>query len=340
MKRVAVIGDGGWGTALALHLHRAGHGVSVWSPFEAAAAEVAVSRRNERFLPGIEIPPGIRWTAQRAQAVHKAEVILWVVPTRYFRTVLQSFLPFLPPEALHISAAKGLEEGTLLRMTEVAEDLIRGGPGVALSGPTFAEEVARGLPAAAVAACRDSARAFAAQETLGGESFRVYTSEDVVGVELGGALKNVIALAAGVCDGIGAGTNARAALITRGLAEIARLGLALGARAETFAGLSGMGDLVLTCTGSLSRNRKVGERLGRGERLEDILGGMVQVAEGVAAARNALELSRRVRVAMPIVQEVVALLDGERDPRQAVGGLMGRALRSESDGPAPKGDRT
>lgn len=340
MKRIAIIGDGGWGTALALLLHRAGHGVSVWSPFEEAAAEVANSRRNERFLPGIEIPRGIRWTAQRTQAVHKAEVVLWVVPTRYFRTVLQSFLPSLPPDALHISASKGLEEGTLQRMTEVTEDLVRGGPVVALSGPTFAEEVARGLPAAAVAACRDPARALAAQETLGGDTFRVYTSEDVAGVELGGALKNVIALAAGVCDGIGAGTNARAALITRGLAEIARLGLALGARAETFAGLSGMGDLVLTCTGALSRNRKVGERLGRGERLGDILGGMAQVAEGVATARNALELSRRVRVTLPIVQEVSAVLDGVRDPRQALGGLMGRALRPESDRNGSKGDRT
>lgn len=340
MKRIAIIGDGGWGTALALLLHRAGHGVSVWSPFEEAAAEVANSRRNERFLPGIEIPRGIRWTAQRTQAVHKAEVVLWVVPTRYFRTVLQSFLPSLPPDALHISASKGLEEGTLQRMTEVTEDLVRGGPVVALSGPTFAEEVARGLPAAAVAACRDPARALAAQETLGGDTFRVYTSEDVAGVELGGALKNVIALAAGVCDGIGAGTNARAALITRGLVEIARLGLALGARAETFAGLSGMGDLVLTCTGALSRNRKVGERLGRGERLGDILGGMAQVAEGVATARNALELSRRVRVTLPIVQEVSAVLDGVRDPRQALGGLMGRALRPESDRNGSKGDRT
>lgn len=339
MNRVAVIGDGGWGTALALLLNRVGHGVTVWSPFEEAAAEVAASRRNERFLPGLDIPPAIRWTAQRAQAVHKADRILWVIPTRYFRSVVQSFLPFLPPDALHVSASKGLEEGTLLRMTEVAEDLVRGGPVVALSGPTFAEEIARGLPAAAVAACRDPARALAAQETLGGESFRVYTSEDVAGVELGGALKNVIALAAGVCDGIGAGTNARAALITRGLAEIARLGLALGARPETFAGLSGMGDLVLTCTGALSRNRKVGERLGRGERLADILGGMTQVAEGVATARNALELSRRVRVAMPIVQEVVAVLEGERDPRQALGGLMGRALRPERDRAEPKGDR-
>jgi glycerol-3-phosphate dehydrogenase (NAD(P)+) len=337
MKRIAVVGDGGWGSALALLLNRSGHRVTVWSPFEAAAAEVVATHRNERFLPGIDIPEGIRWTSDRTQAVHKADVILWVVPTRYFRSVVQSFLPLLPETALQVSASKGLEEGTLLRMTEVVEDLVRGGPVVALSGPTFAEEVARGLPSAAVAACRDATRAIAAQEVFGGDRFRVYTSGDVIGVEMGGALKNVIALAAGVCDGIGAGTNARAALITRGLAEIARLGLALGARAETFAGLSGMGDLVLTCTGPLSRNRKVGERLGRGERLQDILDGMAQVAEGVATARNALSLSARARVAMPIVHEVVAVLDGVKDPRRAVGELMGRAFRSENDRPAPEG---
>ena len=331
MKRIAVIGDGGWGSALALLLNRSGQKVSVWSPFEEAAAAVRAAGRNERFLPGLPIPPEIQWTSDRARAVHGADLILWAIPTRYFRTVVQSFLPLLPPDVLQVSVSKGLEEGTLSRMTEVAEDLTRYGPVVALSGPTFAEEVARGFPSAAVAACRDLARAVHVQSILGGESFRVYTTDDVVGVELGGALKNVIALAAGVCDGIGAGTNARAALITRGLAEMARLGLALGARAETFAGLSGMGDLVLTCTGPLSRNRRVGERLGRGERLADILNGMEQVAEGVATAGNARALAARVGVSMPIVEEVVAVLEGVKDPRRAVSDLMRRTLRSERD---------
>ncbi|MDZ4199963.1 MAG: NAD(P)H-dependent glycerol-3-phosphate dehydrogenase, partial [Kiritimatiellia bacterium] len=278
------------------------------------------------------IPEEMVWSADRREAVQGVEYMVWAIPSRYFRDAVKSFRSDWTPDALHVSVSKGLDPGSLSRLTEVVEHEWNCGPVTALSGPTFADEVARGLPAAAVAASRDPGRARAAQRLFGGESFRVYTSEDVTGVEIGGALKNVVALAAGVCDGIGAGANARAALITRGLAELARLGMALGGRRETFAGLSGMGDLVLTCTGSLSRNRRVGERIGAGERLEAVLQGMDQVAEGVTTCGSARTLAAQTGIEMPIVEAVHAVLYENKDPCQAVAELMGRSPRPESDG--------
>lgn len=329
MSRIAILGDGGWGTALALHAQRAGHAVRVWGPFPAYLETVRARRENTKFLPGIPLPEAIAWTADRAEAVDGADLAVLAVPSRFYRDVAASFAPVLPASARVMSVTKGLDATTGRRMTEVAEEVLGRAPVAALSGPSFAEEVARGLPAAVVIACRDAACATALQGLWNYGALRVYTSEDVAGVELGGALKNVIALAAGISDGLGFGGNARAALITRGLAEMARLGIALGAQAATFAGLSGMGDLVLTCTGTLSRNHAVGERLGRGESLETILGGMEQVAEGVVNCGHALALARAAGVEMPIMAEVHAVLYEGKSPREAVRRLLERDPRPE-----------
>ncbi len=329
MKRVAILGDGGWGTALALLLHRNGHPVAVWSPFADYADEVRASRENLRYLPGFPLPPDLLWTAERGEAVDGAGVVVLAVPSEYLPGVASSFAGLLPAGARVLSVTKGLDRATRRCMSVVAGEALGAGPVAALSGPSFAEEVARGWPTAVVAACRDPGRAVEIQQVFNSEHFRVYTSDDVVGVELGGALKNVIALAAGVCDGLGLGNNIKAALMTRGLAEIARLGAALGARPATFAGLSGMGDLVLTCTGRLSRNRRFGERVGAGEPPDAVRAGMVQVAEGVVNSVNARALAREAGVDMPIVEEVCRVLFEGRSPREAVGALMAREPRPE-----------
>lgn len=330
-RRVMVVGDGGWGTALALVLHRNGHAVRIWSPFPDYAAQVARLRANPKFLPGVPLPEDLVWTADRAVAVDGAQRVILAVPSAYFADVASSFAPHLPPGAAVLSVTKGLDRETHHRMSQVAADRLGRGPVAALSGPSFAEEVARGQPTAVVVACGDHDAAAGWQEVLSGGAFRVYTSDDVVGVELGGALKNVIAIAAGVCDGIGFGHNTKAALVTRGLAEMTRLGVALGAHPATFAGLSGIGDLMLTCTGRLSRNRAVGERLGRGERIADILAGMAQVAEGVANCVNACALAAETGVEMPIAEAIRRVVWEELDPREAVRRLLARDPRPERD---------
>lgn len=331
MKRVTVIGDGGWGTALAVLLRGYGHRVTVWGPFPDYLAEVSARRENVRFLPGIALPADLRWEPDRARAARDAEAVILAIPSAFFGDVVRSFAGLIAPTALVISVTKGLDRTTHRRMTEVAGELLGRGDLCALSGPSFAEEVARGLPTAVVAASRSAAAAAAAQSLLNGPVFRVYTSDDVIGVELGGALKNVIAIAAGVSDGLGFGHNTKAALATRGLAEMTRLGRALGARAETFAGLSGLGDLLLTCTGRLSRNRAVGERIGRGESLASILSGMHQVAEGVVNCANARALAADAGVRMPIADAVHAILHEGRRPLDVVRELMARDPRPERD---------
>lgn len=330
MNHVAIIGDGGWGTALAVILHSNGHAVRVWGPFEDYIAEIRHRHKNEKFLPGIKLPPDILWTADKAEAVAGTDVVILAVPSRYFRPVLESFAALIPSSAPVLSVTKGLDEKTGRRMTEVAEELLKR-PVAALSGPSLAAEVARGIPTAVTVACADAGIAQGFQSLLMNPAFRVYTSDDVIGVEIGGALKNVIAIAAGVCDGICFGDNTKAALITRGLAEIARLGCALGAHPATFAGLSGMGDLVVTCASRLSRNHSVGERLGRGESIDHILKTMEQVSEGVWTCATARTLAKQHGVEVPITEEVYAVIHQGKDPRSAVRDLMGRDPKKERE---------
>jgi glycerol-3-phosphate dehydrogenase (NAD(P)+) len=330
-ERIAVIGDGGWGTALALSLESAGHSVTVWGPFPDYIGEIRKNHENRLYLPGIALPPEIRWTADPDKAVADAAVVVLAIPTQYFRSTLKRFAGLIPACTNIVSVAKGLDSETLDRMSRVAETELQRESVAALSGPSLADEVARGIPTAVVVASRDAAQARALQTVFRTARLRVYTSDDVIGVELGGALKNVIALAVGAADGLGFGSNTRAALITRGLAEITRLGVALGAHPITFAGLSGLGDLIVTCTSQLSRNHSVGERLGRGEKLADILAGMKQVAEGVPNSRTALKLAQSIRVDTPIIRAVHSVLFENLDPRQAVIDLMGREARPEKD---------
>ncbi len=326
--KTTVIGDGGWGTALAMVLERNGHDVTVWGPFSEYLEEIQASGENKTYLPGVGIPPSIHWIADREAAAKDAGLVVLVVPSRFYKPVVESFKPFIPENALVVSATKGLDEQTHERMSEVAEQVL-GRPVAVLSGPSHAEEVARGIPCAVAVAATDHAMAEQIQRLFVNDTFRVYTRDDVVGVELGGALKNVIAVAAGIGDGMGFGDNSKAALMTRGLAEITRLGTALGAKPETFAGLSGIGDLMVTCMSRHSRNRGVGERLGKGETLEEIMSGMKMVAEGVWNCQAAKELADQLGVSVPITEQVNAVVHEGKDPRQAIRDLMTRAPKPE-----------
>lgn len=330
--RIAVIGAGSWGTTLANLLAGKGVETTLWA-FEADLVErMRQSRINDLFLPGFELDRRLGYTNDLAEAVTGRQVVVLVSPSQVMRRVVGQLRPHLAPDGLLISAAKGIENDTLLLMSEVLEELLGSGATARcayLSGPSFAREVAAGLPTAVAVAANDPAVAETVQQLFSTDVFRVYTNADVIGVELGGALKNVIALAAGVSDGLGFGHNARAALINRGLVEMARLGLAKGAQADTFAGLAGMGDLVLTCTGDLSRNRTVGMELGRGRPLSDILAGMRMVAEGVSTTLSAYQLAAKLGVDMPITAQMYQILYNGKDPRQAVSDLMMRQLRAE-----------
>jgi glycerol-3-phosphate dehydrogenase (NAD(P)+) len=303
--------------------------VTVWGPFPDYIRTVVRRRENAEYLPGVTLPPELRWTADAKTAADGADVAVLASPTKFFRCVAGVFASLLPASCTVVSVAKGLDPQTYRRMTQVAEETLGRAPVAALSGPSLAPEVARGVPTAVVVASRDEAQARHLQSVFSNRRFRVYTSDDVVGVELGGALKNIIALAAGISDGLGFGDNTRAALITRGLAETTRLGIALGARPATFAGLSGAGDLVLTCTSKTSRNHGVGERLGRGETMERILADMKQVAEGVWNCQVALDLARKLGVEVPITEQVCAVVHEGRNPREALASLMAREARPE-----------
>jgi glycerol-3-phosphate dehydrogenase (NAD(P)+) len=329
--RVAVIGAGSWGTALAVHLARIGCEVCLWAREPEIVEGVREGRRNPLFLSDVTIPESVVLTGDPAAAVAGARAVVFVVPVQFARHVLRGLKPHMPAGAVLVSASKGIEVASLARMDELvkAELDLPEAAFVALSGPSFAREVAVGLPTAAVLAGCDPAVVQELQQAFSDRSFRFYTARDVIGVELAGALKNVIAIAAGMATGLDLGLNALAALLTRGLHEIARLGVRLGGREETFRGLAGMGDLVLTCTGALSRNRSVGERLGRGERLPAILAGR-EVAEGVPTARAAAELARQNGVEMPITFTVEAILAGKLSPRAAVPALMTRELKEEA----------
>ena len=334
MRTIAVIGGGSWGTALALALTRSRtpHKVRLWVLETDLAERIQKTRENDVFLPGFKLPDDLHVTADLSEAASGADILLSVIPTQFLRRVWQKLAPDLNAETIFLSASKGLENETHLRPTEVLADIVgnRFPPRVAaLSGPSFAREVAAGLPAAIVLASPDEALARDLQDELAAPSFRLYTNADVAGVEVGGAIKNIIALAAGVSDGLGLGNNARAALITRGLAEITRLAVALGGRPETMAGLAGMGDLVLTCTGGLSRNRTVGLELAKGRKLEEITGSMKMIAEGVETTRVTVDLARKLSIEMPIAEVMHKILFESQDPREGVRALLDRTLKEE-----------
>lgn len=329
---IAVIGAGSWGTALANLLARKGGDVVLWSYEEDVAEAIQREHRNPRYLSEIPLEPSLRATPDIPVAVRGAEVVVSVSPSHVVRPVMKEVAEHLERGVSVVSASKGIEVETLQTMDEVLAEVLpeeTARRAAYLSGPSFALEVGLGQPTAVTMASHDEDAAVAAQELFQTEAFRVYTNPDVRGVELAGALKNVIAIASGVIDGLGFGYNTRAALITRGLAEITRLGVALGANPLTFAGLAGMGDLILTCTGALSRNRSVGVELGKGRPLNAVLGEMTMVAEGVRTAKSAHELARRTGVEMPIVEEVHAILYEDRAPREAVENLMLRAPKPE-----------
>ena len=337
MSEIAVIGAGAWGTSLSIVLGRKGtHRVRLWAHEKEVRESIASQRVNELFLPGHTIPATVSAMGDLREALRDAEIVVSVMPSQHCRGLFEKLRPFLNPNMLFVSATKGLEEGSLLRMSEVIASVlgtqnnaqVRIG---ALSGPTFAKEVARGDPTAITIASQDTGLADTVQREFSDPSFRVYTNTDVAGVELGGALKNIIAIAAGVCDGLGLGHNSIAALITRGLAEITRLVVACGGRQETMAGLAGLGDLVLTCTGGLSRNRSVGVELGRGRKLAEIIAGMHgMVAEGVFTTHAAVELARARGIEMPITEQMDAILHHGKSPQDAIRDLMTRSAKSET----------
>jgi glycerol-3-phosphate dehydrogenase (NAD(P)+) len=337
MARITVIGAGAWGTALAIALGRRGsHRLKLWAYEQEVVESIRATHVNQPFLGDCRLPESIEATQSLPEAIAGAEIVLSVMPSHHVRRVWSQMKPLLHPGVLLVSATKGIENDSLLRMTEVITDVLTHGEGsfhprlCALSGPTFAREVAKGFPTTLSVASGDPALSAQVQEAFSDANFRVYRSEDVIGLELGGAVKNVIAIAAGVVDGIGYGHNTIAGLITRGLAEMTRLAVACGGRAETMAGLAGLGDLVLTCTGGLSRNRSVGVELGRGRKLDEIIAGMHgTVAEGVLTTRAAVGLARHVGVEMPIIEQMHDILQCGKDPSDAIRDLMNRRLTQE-----------
>ena len=331
--KIGVIGAGSWGTTLSQMLAEKGLSVTLWVFEEDLFHALTKSRCNTMYLPGIVLHDAIAFTRSLAETVADKDIILWVSPSQVFRKLLTEALRFTRKEALHVCASKGIENGSLKRLSEIAEErdpAFKNQRFVVLSGPSFAREVGKKLPTAVVVASRDARSAARIQKVMATPWFRTYTSQDVVGVELGGAIKNVIALAAGVADGLGYGYNTRAALITRGLAEMIRLGIAQGADSLTFSGLSGLGDLVLTCTSTVSRNYGIGLQLGQGKALEDILSGMNAVAEGILTTRSAFFLARKHQIEMPITSEVYQLLYEQKPAAAAVKDLMGRELKRET----------
>ena len=330
--KIGVIGAGSWGTTLADLLAKKGFAVTLWAYEQDLIERMTQTRENDLYLPGFTLSENLTFTNDLESAVQGQDLLVLVSPSQVMRKVMEQAAPFIAPNAALVAASKGIENETLLPVSEVLASVL---PEIDrsrfafLSGPSFAREVAAEMPTAVAVASENKDLARHIQETFSTEAFRVYTNSDVIGVEIGGALKNVIALAAGVSDGLGFGYNSRAALITRGLSEITRMGVAMGAEAETFAGLAGMGDLVLTCTGDLSRNRTVGMELGRGRTLEEILGGMNMVAEGVKTTLSAYQLAERLEVEVPITEQMYLILYEGKDPRQAVTDLMLRELKPE-----------
>jgi len=331
MSRIAILGAGAWGTALAIVLSRNNrHDLRLWAYETEVRDSIANLRENPLYLPGLKIPSSVSPTTSYADALEGADIVVSVMPSHHCRSIFQQVLPHLTPSMLLVSATKGLENETHMRMTEVIANVLHNPRVGALSGPSFAHEVGRGDPTAITIASSDRELTEIIQQEFSDPSFRVYTNDDVTGVELGGALKNVIAIAAGICAGLELGHNSVAALITRGLAEMTRLAVACGARPETLAGLSGLGDLVLTCTGSLSRNRSVGIELGRGRKLPEIIAGMHgSVAEGVFTTHAAVGLARTHGIEIPITQQMYEILQNGKSPQDAIQDLMTRPAKSE-----------
>ena len=327
--KICVIGDGGWGTANAMLLTGYGHDVTLWGAFPEYVEEMRRTRRNEKFLKGVELPANLNLESDRAKAIAGAEVVVLAPPSKYFTSVVEGFKGLITKEMLVVSITKGLCEKTNRRMTDLGAEILGTGPIVALAGPTHAEEVSRGVPTAIVAACTDAEKAKRVQEIWSGPKFRVYTSSDPVGVEIGGAVKNVLAISVGCSDGMGFGDNTRAALITRGLVEMKRFVLAYGGQEETLNGLAGIGDLIVTCTSVHSRNHSVGERLGKGEKIEDILGSMQMVAEGVWNSKVVHEIAKKLGVEMPICEMVYAICYKGLPAADAAKAVMERKLKSE-----------
>jgi len=323
---VTVLGAGAWGTALARLLVQSGNTVTLWGHDLGRLEELRLTRRNEAYLPGVELPRQLRIGSHLAEVTRDPDAVVTAVPSKAFRDVTSQLPAY---GGIVISVTKGIEHETGLTMCGVLSQTVPRAKTAALSGPTFALEVARGIPTAIVAASNDPTTAAVVQELFHRPAFRVYTSADLLGVELGGALKNVIAIAAGVCDGLGFGDNSKAALITRSMAEVRRLGVACGAQPDTFTGLSGLGDLTVTCFSKLSRNRGFGERLGRGEKLADVFGSMSAVAEGYPTARSAFELARRHQVSTPVIDEVYRMLYEGKDVAEGVRDLMSRDSKAE-----------
>ena len=333
--KIGILGAGGWGTALSILLSSNGHKVTLWEFQPNVAHVLATKRVNEPLLPGVRIPDEVEITSELEQVVENAEIIVIAVPSHVVRSLTERMRSFSLQDKLVVSVAKGLENETLKRLSEVIlENLpqLDSAQIVILSGPSHAEEVSRGVPTTVVAASESLESAKKIQRIFTTSTFRVYTNIDVIGVELGGSLKNIIAIAAGISDGVGYGDNTKAALMTRGLVEITRLGVAMGANPMTFAGLSGMGDLIVTCMSRYSRNRYVGEQIGRGRKLSEVLSEMVMVAEGVRTTKSAVALAEKYHVEMPITQQVYEVLFGNKDPQVAMSELMSRDLKVEKWG--------
>jgi glycerol-3-phosphate dehydrogenase (NAD(P)+) len=329
LKRTAILGTGGWGTALAILWASSGNEIILWGHTPERVETISRTRQNPEYLPGTELPPSVHLTSQLADCAG-AELIVFVTPSVALREVASLLLEKLNnPSAVLMTCTKGIEHGTGMRMSEILEEKFPSNPVAVLSGPNLAVEVARGLPAATVLGCRDEGIAEALQATLGSSRFRVYTSHEITGIELGGALKNIFAIPAGVSDGFGFGDNSKAALVTRSLAELLRLGVAMGGDARTFQGLSGAGDLIATCFSRHSRNRQLGEQLGMGKSLEEITRGMKTVAEGIPTSRGALECARKLGIETPIIDQVYAVLHEGKSPPQAMQELLGRDQKSE-----------
>ncbi len=327
---IAVIGDGGWGTAAAILLDSYGHNVTVWGPFADYIEEIKATQKNPRYLPKATLPPTLKWTADLVPTVPEADVVVLAVPSKFFKRICEQVAPLIDPaRTLIVSLTKGVCPETHQRMSEVAKAVLKTDRVVVLSGPSHAEEVSRAVPTAVTCACENHELAVKAQKVFNGPRFRVYTTDDVLGVEIGGLVKNVLAIAVGASDGFGFGDNTRAALITRGLAEMMRLGLKMGAKLQTLSGLAGVGDLIVTCTSTHSRNHSVGERLGRGDKIEDILGSMQMVAEGVDNAKLLHDLAEQYEVEMPIADVVYKICYEGLPAKDAVMLLMERSAKPE-----------
>lgn len=329
LQNISIIGDGGWGTTLAILLARKGYPVKLWGAFPEYVRQVKETRINRKFLPGIEIPHSVEITDDLGNAVEEAAVLVLAVPSQYLRSVLAKLQKYKLKDKLVLSVVKGIETRSLMRMSELVRSVLGPVNFAVLSGPTIAGEVAKGVPSTAVIAAKKDSTAKTLQEIFNTETFRIYRNTDITGVEVAGSLKNVIAIACGVCDGLGYGTNTKAAILARGLAEMARLGRAMGAKPQTFSGLAGLGDLVTTSMNPASRNRTVGEHLGKGYTIEQVLESMSMVAEGVETAKAAYALSKKYKVAMPITTEVYNIIFKRKPPQKAVIDLMSRETRAE-----------